>query len=190
MTAVPATPSALDALAAHASEEAGATDPLTVRVEALGELLGLSRTRISPNDLAESSELLARVGERRRLSLEHTVVAVAGATGSGKSTLFNALAGMEISATGVRRPTTARPVSCAWQPERAAGLLDRLGVAAQDRYARHGLLDTTARHRHRRRPCPVRPAHLAALPTVQLVAASRPVRTSAPSRSRASEGWC
>ncbi|WUT80456.1 dynamin family protein [Streptomyces sp. NBC_00669] len=128
----------------NASAEPSVVDPLTVRVEALGELLGLSRTRISPDELAESSELLARVGERRRLSLDHTVVAMAGATGSGKSTLFNALTGLELSATGVRRPTTSRPVACAWQPERAAGLLDRLGVAPQDRYARYGLRDMSA----------------------------------------------
>lgn len=135
-------PSALDG--PNASAEPSVVDPLTVRVEALGELLGLSRTRISPDELAESSELLARVGERRRLSLDHTVVAMAGATGSGKSTLFNALTGLELSATGVRRPTTSRPVACAWQPERAAGLLDRLGVAPQDRYARYGLRDMSA----------------------------------------------
>jgi energy-coupling factor transporter ATP-binding protein EcfA2 len=110
-----------------------------VRVDALGELLGLSRTRISPDALAETGELLERVGERRRLSLDHTVVALAGATGSGKSTLFNALAGLELSETGVRRPTTAKPVACAWQPERAAGLLDRLGIAPQDRYSRRGV---------------------------------------------------
>ncbi|MEU6855087.1 GTPase, partial [Actinacidiphila alni] len=114
------------------------TDALSVRVDALGELLGLSRTRISPDALAETGELLERVGERRRLSLDHTVVALAGATGSGKSTLFNALAGAELSRTGVRRPTTARPIACAWQPERAAGLLDRLGIAPQDRFARRG----------------------------------------------------
>ncbi len=142
MNPVATSPSALDD--PNASAEPAVADPLTVRVEALGELLGLSRTRISPDELADSSELLARVGERRRLSLDHTVVAVAGATGSGKSTLFNALTGIELSATGVRRPTTSRPVSCAWQPERAAGLLDRLGVAPQDRYARYGLRDTSA----------------------------------------------
>ncbi|WP_202233777.1 GTPase [Actinacidiphila reveromycinica] len=135
-------PSALDD--PNASAEPAVADPLTVRIEALGELLGLSRTRIGPDELADGSELLARVGERRRLSLDHTVVAVAGATGSGKSTLFNALTGLELSATGVRRPTTSRPVSCAWQPERAAGLLDRLGVAPQDRYARYGLRDMSA----------------------------------------------
>ncbi|WP_456049130.1 GTPase [Actinacidiphila yeochonensis] len=137
-----ASPSARDPQDPSAGPRDG--DPLTMRVDALGELLGLSRARISPEDLADSTELLARIAERRRLSLDHTVVALAGATGSGKSTLFNALAGKELSATGVRRPTTARPVSCAWQPERAAGLLDRLGIAPQDRYARHGLLAAPA----------------------------------------------
>lgn len=123
---------------ACAASEAGggAADPLGERVDALGELLGLSRARISPEALAETGELLERIGERRRLSHDHTVVALAGATGSGKSSLFNALAGLPLSATGLRRPTTARPVSCAWHPERAAGLLDRLGIAPQDRYAR------------------------------------------------------
>lgn len=139
MTRVTTIPSPPTAPAAPARR--GADDPLTARVEALGELLGLSRTRIGPDDLAETGELLARVGERRRLSLDHTVVALAGATGSGKSTLFNALAGRDLSATGLRRPTTARPVACAWPPERAAGLLDRLGIAPQDRYARNSLLD-------------------------------------------------
>ncbi|UWE08389.1 ATP-binding protein [Actinacidiphila bryophytorum] len=113
-----------------------AVDPLSARVDALGELLGLSRTRISPDALAETSELLERISERRRLSLDHTVVALAGATGSGKSALFNALAGLPLSETGMRRPTTARPIACAWPPERAAGLLDRLGIAPQDRYTR------------------------------------------------------
>lgn len=118
----------------------GAGDPLAVRIDALGELIGLSRTRISPDALAETCELLARIGERRRLSMEHTVVALAGATGSGKSSLFNTLAGPDLSPTGVRRPTTARPIACAWQPARAAALLDRLGIAPQDRHARRGHL--------------------------------------------------
>ncbi|WUH93453.1 50S ribosome-binding GTPase [Streptomyces sp. NBC_00433] len=115
---------------------AASADPLSARVDALGELLGLSRTRISPDALAETGRLLERLGERRRLSLDHTVVALAGATGSGKSALFNALAGLPLSETGMRRPTTARPIACAWHPDGAAGLLDRLGIAPQDRYAR------------------------------------------------------
>jgi putative protein kinase ArgK-like GTPase of G3E family len=114
---------------------------LGARLDALGELLGLSRTRVSPDALAETGELLDRVAERRRLSPDHTVVALAGATGSGKSTLFNALAGLELSESGVRRPTTSAPVACAWDPEGAAGLLDRLGIAPKARYARRSALD-------------------------------------------------
>ncbi|MFI0719944.1 ATP-binding protein [Streptomyces sp. NPDC021224] len=134
--ALPGTPLPGSAAPAGTETGGGPADPLGARVDALGELLGLSRARISPDALAETGELLERIGERRRLSHEHTVVALAGATGSGKSSLFNALAGLPLSATGLRRPTTARPVSCAWHPERAAGLLDRLGIAPQDRYAR------------------------------------------------------
>jgi putative protein kinase ArgK-like GTPase of G3E family len=114
---------------------------LGARLDALGELLGLSRTRVSPDALAETGELLDRVAERRRLSPDHTVVALAGATGSGKSTLFNALAGLQLSETGVRRPTTSAPVACAWDPEGAAGLLDRLGIAPKARYMRRSALD-------------------------------------------------
>ncbi|MFE1783758.1 GTPase [Streptomyces sp. NPDC059506] len=83
--------------------------------------------------LAGAGDLLDRISERSRYSLDHTVVAIAGATGSGKSSLFNALAGAELSPAGVRRPTTASPLSCAWVPGGAAPLLDRLGVPAADR---------------------------------------------------------
>ncbi len=116
-------------------------DPLQRRVDALGELLGLSRTRVDPDALAEAGELLDRIAERRRLSLDHTVVALAGATGSGKSSLFNALTGLELSEVGVRRPTTATPVACAWDPQGAVGLLERLDIAPQSRFARRSLLD-------------------------------------------------
>ncbi|WNI15534.1 GTPase [Actinacidiphila sp. ITFR-21] len=123
-----------------ASTGAGRTagDQLAVRTDALGELFGLSRARLSPDALTETGDLLARIGERRRLSPAHTVVALAGATGSGKSSLFNALAGRALSPTGVRRPTTAHPVACTWQLAHTAGLLDRLGIAPQDRHAGQG----------------------------------------------------
>jgi GTPase Era involved in 16S rRNA processing len=116
-------------------------DPLQRRVDALGELLGLSRTRVDPDALSEAGELLDRIAERRRLSLDHTVVALAGATGSGKSALFNALTGLELSEVGIHRPTTQRPLACAWDPQGAAALLDRLGIAPNVRFARRSLLD-------------------------------------------------
>ncbi|MEU1146535.1 GTPase [Streptomyces sp. NPDC005901] len=110
--------------------ERGAASPegtLRARLDALRELVGLSRTRLDGGTLAEAGRVLDEAAARRRLSDRHTVVAIAGATGSGKSTLFNSLAGVMISDTGVRRPTTAAPIGCSWT-DGAAGLLDRLGI--------------------------------------------------------------
>ncbi|MET8976237.1 YfjP family GTPase [Streptomyces sp. NPDC004539] len=101
--------------------------PLRSRLDALRELVGLSRTRLDNRTLAEAGRVLDEAAARRRLSGRHTVVAIAGATGSGKSQLFNALAGVTISETGVRRPTTAAPIACSWS-DGAAGLIDRLGI--------------------------------------------------------------
>ncbi|MEW2118371.1 YfjP family GTPase [Streptomyces sp. NPDC005474] len=100
---------------------------LRSRLDALRELVGLSRTRLDSRTLAEAGRVLDEATARRRLSGQHTVVAIAGATGSGKSQLFNALAGVAISETGVRRPTTAAPIACSWS-DGAATLLDRLGI--------------------------------------------------------------
>ncbi|WP_307065157.1 GTP-binding protein [Streptomyces sp. B3I8] len=100
---------------------------LRSRLDALRELVGLSRTRLDSRTLTEASRVLEEAAARRRLSGQHTVVALAGATGSGKSALFNALAGVAISETGVRRPTTAAPIACSWS-DGAAPLIDRLGI--------------------------------------------------------------
>ncbi|WP_033325157.1 YfjP family GTPase [Streptomyces yerevanensis] len=100
---------------------------LRSRLDALRELVGLSRTRLDSKTLAEAGRVLDAAAARRRLSGQHTVVAIAGATGSGKSQLFNALAGVAISETGVRRPTTAAPIACSWS-DGAATLIDRLGI--------------------------------------------------------------
>ncbi|MFI6892619.1 GTPase [Streptomyces sp. NPDC050256] len=104
-----------------------ADSPLSSRLDALRELVGLSRARLERADLAEAGRVLDEAAARRRLSSRHTVVAIAGASGSGKSTLFNSLAGAQISETGLRRPTTASPLACSWT-DGAAGLLDRLAI--------------------------------------------------------------
>lgn len=101
--------------------------PLRPRLDALRELVGLSRARLDGATLAEAGRVLDEAAARRRLSSRHTVVAIAGATGSGKSALFNSLAGVQISETGLRRPTTAAPIACSWT-DGAAGLLDRLAI--------------------------------------------------------------
>ncbi|MFF8290594.1 GTPase [Streptomyces sp. NPDC016309] len=100
---------------------------LRTRLDALRELVGLSRTRLDGDTLAEAGRVLDEAAARQRLSSRHTVVAIAGPTGSGKSALINALAGVPVSETGLRRPTTANPIACTWS-EGAAGLLDRLAI--------------------------------------------------------------
>ncbi|RPK84161.1 GTPase [Streptomyces sp. ADI98-10] len=110
--------------------------PLPPRLDALRELVGLSRARLDRGTLAEAGRVLDEAAARQRLSSRHTVIAVAGATGSGKSTLFNALAGAPISDTGLRRPTTSQPIACSWT-DGAAGLLDRLAVPGRLRRRPH-----------------------------------------------------
>lgn len=86
---------------------------------------------------------LGRVDQRLRLGVGHTVVALVGGTGSGKSSLFNAISGLDFADVGVIRPTTAQTAACTWG-SRAAELLDFLGVAANRRIQRESVLDHDA----------------------------------------------
>ena len=56
------------------------------------------------------------------------MVALAGATGSGKSSLFNALSGTDLATVGVRRPTTAHAMAATWGEDAAGDLLDWLKI--------------------------------------------------------------
>ncbi len=119
---------------------------LPARLSSLQELaeIGSGRTGsegFSQELLTDAETLLRRSGERMRMSASHTVVALAGGTGSGKSTLFNALAGANFSPAGVTRPTTKHSHACVWGMEGAAPLLDWLGVQRRHRYARASALD-------------------------------------------------
>jgi GTP-binding protein EngB required for normal cell division len=119
---------------------------LPARLASLTELTKIGSSRagadgFSQELLTEAEMLLKRSGERMRMSASHTVVALAGGTGSGKSTLFNALSGANFSPPGVTRPTTKHSHACVWGMEGAAPLLDWLGVQRRHRYARASALD-------------------------------------------------
>ncbi len=114
---------------------------LVLRTEALTRFVIGAERVLPPDRTARARALAKRAGDRLRLSGEHTVVALAGATGSGKSSLFNALARMELSTVGVRRPTTAHAFACVWGPLGAAPLLDWLEVAPERRFSRESALD-------------------------------------------------
>jgi energy-coupling factor transporter ATP-binding protein EcfA2 len=69
------------------------------------------------------------------------VVALAGGTGSGKSSLFNALAGANFSPAGVTRPTTKHSHACVWGMEGAGPLHAQPVEQRRHRYARASALD-------------------------------------------------
>src|SRR3954451_13611505 len=94
----------------------------------LDEALEALDGRADPALLQRAAAVGARAGERLRLSGDHTVVALAGSTGRGQSSLFKALAGAVLSPVGVRRPTTAKAHACVWGAEGAAPLVQWLRV--------------------------------------------------------------
>jgi GTP-binding protein EngB required for normal cell division len=119
---------------------------LSARLTALTRLIAIASSRTDnggfPEGLIHDAEaLVERAGERLRLSAGHTVVALAGGTGSGKSSLFNYLAGAEFSAVGVTRPVTRDPHACVWGAPGSGPLLDWLGVPRALRYVRGSALD-------------------------------------------------
>lgn len=117
-------------------------DRLVERLSAVHRFLTAVDGHLPDDQLVAAHTLVERAGARLSLSRYHTVVALAGATGSGKSSLFNSLARFEMSPVGVRRPTTGVTHACVWGPlEGAAQLLDWVGVLPRHRFVRESALD-------------------------------------------------
>jgi GTPase Era involved in 16S rRNA processing len=114
---------------------------VVAKAKALAAALEAGGERLDPTAREAAEATLARAGERLQLGGSHTIVALVGATGSGKSSLFNALSGMEIADVGARRPLTAQPMACVWGEEGAAPLLDWLEVPNGRRVTRESVLD-------------------------------------------------
>ena len=121
------------------------TPPFRVRGSLSDEVDALRRRLSTLRDIADLGDgrldeaLLARV-RRTVLSAEgrlghgtsRTVVALAGATGSGKSSLFNALTNTDWATTGLRRPTTSTPMA-AVVGDGGGELLDWLQIRERQR---------------------------------------------------------
>ncbi len=102
--------------------------PLVDHLRALTEAVELCEGRIDSAVLDEARRIIDQADRRLAISGSATVVALAGATGSGKSSIFNALSGTTLATVGVRRPTTAHAMASSWGDESAEDLLDWLQI--------------------------------------------------------------
>jgi GTP-binding protein EngB required for normal cell division len=101
---------------------------LVDHLRALTEAVELCEGRVDPDPLAEAKRVVDQADRRLAMSGSATVVALAGATGSGKSSMFNALSGTTLATVGIRRPTTAHAMASSWGDESAEDLLDWLQI--------------------------------------------------------------
>ncbi|VXB28251.1 GTPase [Arthrobacter sp. 8AJ] len=101
---------------------------LDARLQSLQDARELGEGVLPDQALQEAFDVLERASSRRSLSGDHTVVGFFGATGSGKSSLFNAVSGAEIATAAARRPTTSEPLAGVWGAAGSEALLDWLEV--------------------------------------------------------------
>ncbi|MDP9805422.1 GTP-binding protein EngB required for normal cell division [Trueperella bonasi] len=98
---------------------------LTEQIGDLHAALDIAKKKM-PGIIGQSEDVLDKSIKRRSIGADLTVVALAGATGSGKSSLLNALVGQEISPSSAIRPTTLEPIAVS--NTNANDLLDWLDI--------------------------------------------------------------
>ncbi|UJH70701.1 GTPase [Ornithinimicrobium sp. INDO-MA30-4] len=104
------------------------SESLTWRADQLQEAIETGGAELISDAAIAGQRVVAKVRERWALKGGRTVVSLAGATGSGKSTLFNQLVGHTVADISARRPTTSRATAAIWGDEDATDLLNWLGV--------------------------------------------------------------
>jgi len=98
------------------------------RLHHLERAIELADGRLDPEVIGYASHVLSKASDRLRFGTHHSVVALLGATGSGKSSMTNAIVGVDVATTGVRRPTTSSTLACTWGQEDPGRLLDWLEI--------------------------------------------------------------
>lgn len=116
------------------------TAQITARAALLTAIVDEAADVLDDQTVAAARSALERVRERLDLGVDRTVVAIVGGTGSGKSSLFNAVTGLSFADVGDTRPTTSATTACVWGADGDA-VLDWLGVDPRRRIQRESLLD-------------------------------------------------
>ena len=106
----------------------GPDTALQARLDGFSEAAALSAKYYADDQVAAFEAQKDKAAERLRHGTTHTVVAIAGATGSGKSSIVNRFAGTELTKSSVRRPTTSATHAVVWGENDAGALLDWLEV--------------------------------------------------------------
>jgi energy-coupling factor transporter ATP-binding protein EcfA2 len=101
------------------------------RAAALTSALESGASCLPLDGVDRAEAVIAKTAARTSIAGGRTVVAFAGATGSGKSSLFNVLSGADVAQVAARRPTTSRPSAAVWGAGSPSALLDWLKVGAR-----------------------------------------------------------
>ena len=121
------------------SPSAVSSAEVLARITRLEDAINAGGEYIDPYVAARARQELRLVKERLHAGLGLTVAALAGGTGSCKSSLVNALTSLEFAEVGDLRPTTQEPSACVWNIE-AGALLDMIGVPKERRISHDSIL--------------------------------------------------
>jgi GTP-binding protein EngB required for normal cell division len=113
------------------SASEASVESVRARADALVSALASGVGCLPAGGVHRAEVAITKAAKRTSMAGGHTVVALAGATGSGKSSLFNQLIGAEVATIGARRPTTSTPTAAVWGRESASALLDWLKVGTR-----------------------------------------------------------
>ncbi|MDR2373374.1 MAG: 50S ribosome-binding GTPase [Bifidobacteriaceae bacterium] len=116
-------------------------DELRSGIDKLRQAADLLARRLDEASALEALAAAELLSERLDRGVDHTVVALSGGTGSGKSSVFNAIAEMAFAPVGVVRPTTSKATACVWGSG-AEELLEWLGIGRDSWIKRDSVLES------------------------------------------------
>lgn len=125
--------------ARKAVEAASTREDIDASIARLREAIEVGRGCLEETQIVRAEQDLEKVVKRLDTAENLTVAVLAGGTGSGKSSLFNAITGLQFADVGDIRPMTEEAAACVWNAE-ADELLDLLEVRPQRRIAHDSIL--------------------------------------------------